>query len=270
MDHEDLNAAALEQEMIGGDSLEGDSQDDQSETEVDSASEPEGSETDENSQQATPKMIAADRFNKLQSFYQKQLAENRKLQAERTALMGQSSYYQQLEKELEEIKQLQQSRQQQTPEDLSQMTPEEFMQRTAKMAREEARAEMIAEREALKQQEEQQARQETENQRNEKFQTRMDKVLAMDPDLDREAFKKFMLDNEIYNPLTAHRELYRDFQEKQATIKIQKETSQKIASNAKNNIASRGKSGVVPKKDEAHSSEADRVAAFQNMIVHGL
>lgn len=267
MDQEDLNAAALEQEMTNGDdSFEGSSQDDQSETEVDSAGEPDGGETDETSQQATPKMIEADRFNKLQSFYQKQLAENRKLQAERTALIGQSSYYQQLEKELQEIKQLQQQRQTQAPEDLGQLTPEEFMQRTAKMAREEARAEMIAEREALKQQEAEQARQETENQRNEKFQTRMDKVLALDPDLDREAFRKFMLDNEIYNPIAAHRELYRDSVEQQHAIKIQKETAQKIASNAKNNIASRGKSGVVPRKDDALRTEEGRFESFKDLM----
>lgn len=268
-DYEDLNAAALEQEMANDDSSEVNSQDEQPETEVDSASEPEGDETDETSQQATPKMIEADRFNKLQSHYQQRLAENRKLQAERTALLGQKTYYENLEKELQEIKKLQQQRAPQEQEDLSQLSPEEFMQRTAKMAREEARAEMEAEREALKQQEVEQARQESENQRNEKFQTRMDKVLALDPDLDRAAFKQFMLDNEIYNPLTAHRELYRSEIEKQHAIKIQKETAQKMASNAKNSIASRGKSGVVSKNDPRHTTAEDRMASLEDMIVNG-
>lgn len=269
-DYEDLNAAALEQEMAGDDSPEMNSQDDQPETEVDSAGEPEGDETDETSQQATPKMIEAERFNKLQSFYQKQLAENRRLQAERTALTGQKEYYENLEKELQQIKQLQQSRQKQEPEDLTQLSPEEFMQRTAQLARQEARAEMEAEREALKRQEAEQARQESENQRNEKFQTRLEKVLAMDPELDRAAFKQFMLDNEIYNPATAHRELYREELEKQHAIKIQKETAKKIAGNAKNSIASRGKSGVVSKGDTTGMTAEDRTASFAEMLEGGL
>lgn len=269
MDPQDLVDSTLEDGSDVQNDSPMDSQDSDTDDSLDSMDDTDSSES-ENSQQATPKMIEAERFNKLQSHYQKGLAENRKYQETIAALLSQKQYYEGLENELRQIKELQGQRAGQQPaEDLSNLTPEAYMARVAENAKQQVREEMRREREESQRAEAIRSQQETENQRNQKFQSRMDKIKAIDPDIDEESFMQFMRDNENYNPLSAYKDLYRDSIAKQSVAKIQKQTAEKIASNAKNNVASRGRSGVAPTAKNGLSTADDRIAAFTKMVENG-
>lgn len=215
----------------------------------------------QNAQQGEPKMIEADRFNKLQSFYQKSLQQNREYESKQ-------KYYQQLEQELTQLRNGQNQQQPQAKAEQQgakyrpDMTADEF----AAELKKEFLQDLQTKAQSYNQQQEQLRQQEVEAARVEKYHSRFDQVLSHDPEVDQAALKQWMEENDVWNPIVAYNNVYADVLNQAKESKMRQEVSEKISQNASTRVEGNNKQGSVPPQEVDKSTADAREQAFVNML----
>lgn len=208
-------------------------------------------------QQDGPKMIEADRFNKLQSNYQRTLNQLRDYE-------GKQQYYQTLEREFQALHQQVQQGNQARPQakDVNSMTPEEFLDYSTQKSL-SAFEQRVAD---LERQKQYQAQQDKQNARQKAFNDRFNEVLAEYPDQDPQNLWDYMNEHEIWNPRVAYEHMHRDSFEKKVATQAKQEVTQKLVSNRKTKIEGHGKQGVIPQPEIDFNDKNNRVDVFTRMI----
>lgn len=216
--------------------------------------------TNQNTQQGEPKMIEADRFNKLQSHYQTSLQKVREYE-------GKQQYYQQLEQELQRLRQGAQQPQPKAPSQQGarfrpDMTPDEFAEELEKswMTKLQTQAQ------TYQQQQEQMRQEQFQAQRVEKYNSRFDQVKSFDPDVDEAAMRQWMEENEVWNPTVAYKSIYGHVLDKQKEGKMRQEVAEKIQKNGLTRVEGNNRQGSIPQPEADKTTKDAREQGFINLL----
>lgn len=250
-----------------GDSAGFDSNDALDTTQSDVGSDPAtGSGQDPVNTKPSPKMIDAERYNKLMAAHQKVLGAHRQTQSER------ESYAKRIEELSQKFDEFQKSSRQpaapQSPNEpnFEQMSPTEirdyFKKEASEAAFERLQSEQKKQQEAQEQTKQQQAREEEEKW----YQSSWDKVFSEAPDADVDAIETFMRTERIFNPAKAYELMNKDTLTQKEVAKAKVETSKKIASNSKNFTEGAGKAGIETPKKAPMGSKTDRKNFIANRL----
>lgn len=217
-------------------------------------------------------------FNKLRSDHQATLGRLRALQAEQSRFMEERNTFTQREAELaarlERLESSLKGNQQPGKVDYDSMSRDELIQHLTDAGASEGEKRAWArfekymqdqkQAESLKQKEAEAAQEE------ERYQKRWEEVFSNDPEIDVEDLEKFMKQERIFDPVWAYTVKHRDLLTKQAEVKAEQRTVEKISANRKNFTEGPGKAGATPPSKPKLTDKASRLSYIRDRMKEGL